>query len=103
MRAHFKVWLAASALALVTWSPQPARAAGPWYVAPGGNDSNDCLGPGSTHACASINGALNKPGFVAGDTIRMTTATYTGTGDQVVLLDKNATLSGGWNSTFSAQ
>ena len=44
-----------------------ARAAGPWYVAPGGNDEYACTTPGT--ACATINGALNKSGFVAGDII----------------------------------
>ena len=47
--------------------------------------------------CATINAALNKPDFVAGDTIRVAAGTYTGAGEQVVLLDKSATLSGGWN------
>jgi hypothetical protein len=79
----------------------PAHAAGPWYVGPGGNDSNACTSPATR--CATINGALNKAGFVAGDTIRVQTGTYTGSGDEVVLLNKNATLSGGWNSAFSTQ
>jgi len=72
-----------------------------WYVAPDGDNSNDCLSPGNV--CATINGALNKPGFVAGDTILVVTGTYTGTGTEVVLLDKNATLSGGWDAGFTAQ
>ncbi|MCI0477464.1 MAG: hypothetical protein L0Y55_14555, partial [Anaerolineales bacterium] len=76
---------------------------GIWYVAPppAGNDSNDCATV--TTPCATINAALNKPGFVAGDTVRVAVGTYTGTGDQVVLLNKSATLSGGWNSAFTAQ
>ncbi len=86
--------------ALVT-TPQLSRAAGPWYVAPGGSDGNDCLS--AISPCASINGALNKPGFVAGDTILVATGVYTGTGNQVILLNKNAVLSGGWDSTFTAQ
>jgi uncharacterized repeat protein (TIGR01451 family) len=103
-----KVWPTALALALAAFvamllaaASQPARAAGPWYVAPGGSDGNDCLSSGPTHACATINGALAKA--TAGDTILVATGTYTGTGDQVVLLDKDATLSGGWNSTFTMQ
>ena len=102
----YKLWLAiailASAVLLVTtWASGPVRAAGPWYVGPGGSDGNTCLSPATR--CATINGALNKPGFVAGDTILVATGTYTGTGDEVVLLNKNATLSGGWNSGFTAQ
>ena len=85
-----RVWPTALALALAVFvamllamvpASQPARAAGPWYVAPGGSDSHDCLSPGSTHACATINGALAKA--TSGDTILVATGTYTGTGDQV--------------------
>jgi hypothetical protein len=79
------------------------RTGGTWYVAPppAGNDGNDCAT--TTTPCATINAALNKPGFVAGDTIRVAVGTYTGSGDQVVLLDKSATLSGGWDATFTTQ
>jgi uncharacterized repeat protein (TIGR01451 family) len=107
-----KIWPTALALALAAFvamllamvpASLPVRAAGPWYVAPGGSDGNDCLSYGPTYACATINGALGKPGFEAGDTILVATGTYTGTGDQVVLLDKDATLSGGWNANFTAQ
>jgi uncharacterized repeat protein (TIGR01451 family) len=72
-----------------------------WYVAPAGSDSNDCLTPST--ACATINGALNKPSFMIRDTILVATGTYTGTGSEVVLLDKSATLSGGWGAGFAAQ
>ena len=81
---------------------RPAGAAGVWYVKNGGNDSSDCQTPAA--ACASINAALAKPGFVAGDTIRVAVGTYTGTGIQVVLINKDATLSGGWDAaTFTTQ
>jgi hypothetical protein len=76
-------------------------AAGPWYVAPGGDDGNDCLSPGA--ACATINGALAKPGFVISDTVLVATGTYTSTGDEVALIDKDATLSGGWDEAFTTQ
>lgn len=82
-------------------APSSARAAGPWYVSNAGDDNNDCLSASS--ACATINGALANPGFVAGDTILVAIGTYTGTGDEVVLLDKNVTLSGGWDDTFTSQ
>src|SRR5262245_16518946 len=85
----------------ISLTASPTRAAGPWYVDPGGSDGNDCLSPATT--CATINGALNKPGFVAGDTIRVAIGVYIGPGNQVVLLNKNATLSGGWNSNFTTQ
>lgn len=80
---------------------QPTRAAGPWYVAPGGSDSHTCLSPAG--ACATINAALNKPGFAAGDTIRIAVGTYTGDGGEVVLLNKHAALSGGWNAAFTSR
>jgi uncharacterized repeat protein (TIGR01451 family) len=90
---------------LIVWvaslPPARLRAAGPWFVAPSGNDSNDCAG--SATACASINGALNKPGFVAGDTIKVASGTYTGIGAEVALLNKNASLSGGWDNSFTTQ
>ena len=72
-----------------------------WYVTTSGNNSDDCLSPAT--ACATINGTLSKPGFIAGDTIRVATGIYTGAGDQVVLLDKSVTLSGGWNAGFTTQ
>jgi uncharacterized repeat protein (TIGR01451 family) len=79
----------------------PGRAAGSWYVAPAGSDGHDCLSP--TTPCATINGALAKPGFVISDTILVATGTYTGAGDEVVLLDKSVTLSGGWDAAFTTQ
>ena len=83
-------------LTMITLASQAAPAGGSWYVAPSGADSNDCLSP--TSPCATSNGALNKPG-----TILVQTGTYTGSGDEVVLLDKNVTLSGGWDTTFTMQ
>ena len=93
--------LALIALDAVIPASEPVSAAGPWYVAPGGNDSNDCLSPSTP--CATINWALAKPGFVGGDSILVATGTYTGTGNEVVLLNKNATLSGGWDDNFTTQ
>jgi hypothetical protein len=104
MKVYFKGWLTVLALALaalviIILATQPIRAAGPWYVAPGGSDGNDCLSPGT--ACATINGALGKAD--PGDTIYVATGTYTGTGWEVVRLNKNVTLSGGWDGTFTTQ
>lgn len=69
------------------------------YVAPGGNDSHTCLSPGT--ACATISGAVGKA--TAGDTVKVAAGTYTGTDVQVVDIDKNVTLSGGWDSGFTTQ
>jgi len=76
-------------------------AAGPWYVSSSGNDANNCTAPATP--CATIGAVLAKPGFAAGDTIRVATGTYTNTGSEVVLVTKSAVLSGGWNSTFTTQ
>jgi Zn-dependent metalloprotease len=72
-----------------------------WYVSTDGDDTNDCLTPATT--CASIDGALAKPGFLAGDTINVVSGTYTGTGTYAVTLGLNVTLSGGWDSDFLTQ
>lgn len=85
-----------------TFAPRDVRAVGPWYVATTGDDTNnDCLTPSTP--CASINGALAKPGFADGDTIKVAIGTYYGTGSEVVLLNRSATLSGGWDASFTAQ
>ena len=78
----------------------PLLAPATWYVATTGNDLT-CTATGSP--CLTINGVLTKVGFVAGDTIKVATGTYTGTGSQVVYINKDITLSGGWNATFTAQ
>jgi uncharacterized repeat protein (TIGR01451 family) len=80
------------ALLTIALAYQAARAAGPWYVAPDGDDGYDCLFPAT--ACATINGAIAKAS--PGDTILIATGTYTDTDSAVVLLDKDVTLSGGW-------
>src|SRR5688500_460394 len=54
-----------------------ASAAGPWFVAPGGANGNNCLSAAT--ACATITGAVNKGGFVSGDTINVAPGTYVGT------------------------
>ncbi|MBI5304356.1 MAG: DUF11 domain-containing protein [Chloroflexi bacterium] len=108
MNTHYRIMFALGAMILallvlgLSALPQPVHAAGVWYVKNGGSDGSDCQTPAT--ACASINAALAKPGFVAGDTIRVAVGTYTGTGSEVVLINKDATLSGGWDAaTFATQ
>jgi parallel beta-helix repeat protein len=91
--------LVLASLVMPGFTPQAARAAGPWYVAPGGNDADDCLSLATP--CATINGAIGKA--TAGDTIYVAEGIYTGTGSEVVFINKNITLSGGWDATFAAQ
>ena len=74
-------------------------AAGPWYVDTGGNDSATCLSP--TAACLTINGAVGKAS--PGDLIYVASGTYTDLGSAVVAVDKNISLTGGWNASFTDQ
>jgi uncharacterized repeat protein (TIGR01451 family) len=77
-----------------------AEAAGSWYVATTGDDSHDCQTISTP--CATINGAIGKAN--SGDTIYVATGVYTSsTGNEVVLLTKSLTLSGGWDLNFSSQ
>src|SRR3990172_8490662 len=105
MITHSRSWsaitvLAFAALTLIVLISTHARAAGPWYVAPGGSDGNSCLSAGSP--CATINGAIGKAS--SGDTVYVATGTYTNTtGSEVVLIDKDITLSGGWDVAFITQ
>jgi hypothetical protein len=79
-----------------------ARGAGPWYVAPGGDDANTCQNP--VAPCASIDGAIAKPSFAAGDTIWIATGTYSSSQLFVVDITKNVIVSGGWDAaTFTRQ
>ncbi len=105
METYSKSWsaitvLAFAALTVIVLISGVARAAGPWYVAPTGNDSNSCLSAGSP--CATINGAIDKAS--SGDTIKVVIGTYTSTvSNEVVLINKNITLSGGWDAAFTTQ
>jgi hypothetical protein len=68
-------------------------------VAPGGDDGHSC--PSAGPPCATINGAIGKAS--PGDTVYVAVGTYTGTEDEVVLIDRDIALSGGWNVGLSAQ
>jgi len=79
--------------------PANAHAAAIWYVATEGNDSNTCSDIGTP--CLTINAAISKA--ASGDMIEVAAGTYTGSGTEVVLIDKSVTLSGGWDSNFAVQ
>jgi hypothetical protein len=78
---------------------QALAATAVWYASPSGSDSNSCAVP--TAPCLTINGAIGKA--AAGDTVEVAVGTYTGSGANVVTIDKDLTLSGGWDSTYSQQ
>lgn len=84
---------------LTITAPQPVHAAGPWYVATTGNDNNDCLSPATP--CATVNGAIGKAS--GGDTVNVAEGMYTGSGNEVVLIDRDITLLGGWDADFTTQ
>ena len=92
-------WVTPEKTASSTVANSAAQLGATWYVATTGNDSNSCLSAGSP--CATIVAALGKA--AAGDTIRVATGTYTGVGTLGILIEKNITLSGGWNNTFTTQ
>jgi hypothetical protein len=82
----------------------PATAAGPWFVAPGGNNGATCLSAGAP--CATVTGVLAKAGFVSGDTINVAPGTYT---DKPLFQTKTASVVGsgagvvfsGTNTTYA--
>jgi Right handed beta helix region/PASTA domain len=100
--AGFAASIAAACIVALASAAGMARAAGAsWYVAPapGGSDANSCSAPAAP--CATINGAIGKA--AAGDTILVAAGTYTGSGSEVVRVDKNLTLQGGWSLGFMSQ
>jgi hypothetical protein len=70
-----------------------------WFVAVAGDDTHDCLAPATP--CATIQGAIAKA--ASGDSIRVRAETFLGTEDEVVLVDRDLELSGGWNEGFTLQ
>jgi len=81
-----------------------------WYVKPpafGGNDGNSCQVP--NQACATINGAIAKA--QDWDLVKVALGTgnsqndppYTGPGSQVVQVNKNLNIQGGWDAVFQKQ
>jgi hypothetical protein len=94
------VSLAAASLLVLSSAVGAAKAStASWYVAPAGSDANSCVDP--AQPCATINGAIGKAS--AGDTVKVAVGTYTGSGNEVVLVDESVTLEGGWNADFTSR
>jgi hypothetical protein len=90
----------ASVVGVAPAKPQTAQAqAGTWYVSNSGNDANACNTPAAP--CATIQAAVDRA--ASGDAVRVARGTYTATGAEVVLINKNMALSGGWDQNFTSQ
>ena len=69
MKTHFRSWsmrlaLISTGLVTMVGSFPLAHAAGPWYVAPNGDDISSCTSPSAS--CKTINGAIMKEGQALG-------------------------------------
>ena len=72
---------------------------GRWYVAPTGSDLNNCYTtstPCLTIAAAIVLAIDNERIFVA-------SGTYSGSGAQVLSIDKSLSILGGWDASFTTQ
>lgn len=100
-RRRRTAWLATASLTLGTvlasvLVASPARAAGPWFVAPTGNNAASCLSAAAP--CATVTGALAKAGFQAGDTINVAAGTYA---DRPVINKRARIVGAGTGATFT--
>lgn len=80
-------------------NPPPSPPVTTWYVTTTGSNSNNCKEV--TRPCKTIPGAIAKA--LANDTILVGKGTYSGTTNPLVTVDKNLTISGGWNTAFTDQ
>jgi hypothetical protein len=69
------------------------------YVATTGNDTHLCWTPAAP--CASVNAAIKLA--TSGDMVYVTTGSYTSTGNAILDLNKNITLTAGWDPAYTAQ
>lgn len=74
-----------------------------WYVATFGADENDCRT--SQTPCATVRAVLDNPQYQTGSTIYIEGGGYPNPSgnEESLLIDKDVTLSGGWNKDFSEQ
>ena len=72
---------------------------GAWFVSPTGVNTNNCLDV--TAPCASVFGVLEKPEFVAGETIWLSSGVYPWPNSTSIAINKDVNIEGGWSSTFN--
>jgi uncharacterized repeat protein (TIGR01451 family) len=72
-----------------------------WYVSPSGSFDNDCLTPATP--CPTISYVFGREHYLPGDTILVEEGIYTGGGSQVLSLDQDVILKGGWDESFTDQ
>jgi uncharacterized repeat protein (TIGR01451 family) len=99
-----KIFLMALVLIFVSLGSSPSASmkssiAGTWYVSNSGSDSSTCQI--KTEPCATINAAISKAS--PGDTIFVAVGRYSGSSEEVVLINKDVNISGGWDQDFNQQ
>jgi hypothetical protein len=94
---RISIYILVSILLLLIQPSYAGSAASILYVTKAGYDGYDCLTPAT--ACGSIDGALYRA--ADGDTIEVTAETFYGYGEEVVYINKDISLSGGWDQAFS--
>lgn len=100
-RGFCRVSLSVCALAAMALAPfgSAKAAAITRYVSTAGADASDCSS--ASNPCLTINYAIGLA--LAGDGILITEGVFTGSGVEVVLVNKSVSLSGGWNVDFTEQ
>jgi hypothetical protein len=93
MRTRLATLLCVAAMLAMALGPAVVMAAGPLYVATGGNDTYDCLSWGT--ACLTIQGAIGKA--IGGETINVAPGTYTEVGQ--IVINKNLNIVGASSAT----
>lgn len=86
--------------AAVMLSSLPLQAA-IWYVAPGGNDAEDCTDKSTP--CSTLTGVMGKGAFAAGDSIYLKQGTYDNQGgaECQIYIPKAVEIYGGYNADYT--
>jgi hypothetical protein len=99
-RKHYNFSIALFFVLIIFLSNTPTgRASSIRYVSAGSPTTNDCLTAAT--ACGSIQSAIGKAS--PGDTILISVGEYSGEDGKLLTIDRNVTLSGGWDIQFTSQ